>query len=496
MIEAYPAHGTPGGAATATAVVLTLVWIAFAAGVYVWTALALTAVFRKAGLPAWRAWVPVVNSWTLFALAGMRGWWAVVLLAGAAVLPLVQTLLFAVLLVGAVHAGAGSDDPGTAIGLFVAALILVIALYVAYVVLALVLQIRMLDGVGRRFRLNAGYTVLGVFLFPVWASVVGWGPARWIGPRPSGPAGPAWTSYPPVPPRPPIPYPPAAGPGASPAVPPRPAPPTSVPQPVPESVPGAPPPYVPSSPAFSGPASPAPPARPYAPTSFAPFIPAPAPVSDPAAPTTAAPVAERAHREEASPSAPPPSVAAFAPADGPSTDDHGSEAEAPYGPRRSGNPAPEDDTGALDPWDPASAGVVPVSAFGRAHPVVPWDEAGARPEESTAAGDRRRPGASLSLPDGTAIALTAEHALLGRNPVPRPDAPRAQLVAIADATRTISKTHALLTRTPSGWRITDLDSTNGVAVVDAAGAEHDVTGPTPVTERFFLGDAELRLRTE
>ena len=39
---------------------------------YVWTALALSAVFRKSGEQAWKAWVPILNQVVLLQLGGCR----------------------------------------------------------------------------------------------------------------------------------------------------------------------------------------------------------------------------------------------------------------------------------------------------------------------------------------------------------------------------------------------------------------------------------------
>ena len=104
------------------------------------------------------------------------------------------------------------------------------------------------------------------------------------------------------------------------------------------------------------------------------------------------------------------------------------------------------------------------------------------------------------MPDGASVALAASDAVLGRNPAAPASAPHAQVVPIADATRTVSKTHALLRRTGEGdseaWVITDLGSTNGVTIVDVSGAESPGLADTPVADRFFLGDAEFSLTRE
>ena len=102
----------------------------------------------------------------------------------------------------------------------------------------------------------------------------------------------------------------------------------------------------------------------------------------------------------------------------------------------------------------------------------------------------------LVLPAGATIALTADVVIVGRNPVADPAYPRAQLVAIADATRTVSKTHARLERRGESWRITDLGSTNGVLLPSLLGAdiEVDAGSEAEVSDRFLLGDAAVRLQ--
>jgi pSer/pThr/pTyr-binding forkhead associated (FHA) protein len=69
---------------------------------------------------------------------------------------------------------------------------------------------------------------------------------------------------------------------------------------------------------------------------------------------------------------------------------------------------------------------------------------------------------------------------------------------VADDTRTVSKTHARLERQGENWMVIDLDSTNGVILVDDDGDEIDATPGVPerLTERFLLGDAPLRMLRE
>ncbi|WP_295786647.1 FHA domain-containing protein [uncultured Microbacterium sp.] len=107
---------------------------------------------------------------------------------------------------------------------------------------------------------------------------------------------------------------------------------------------------------------------------------------------------------------------------------------------------------------------------------------------------RRRGEWTLDLPDGTRVPLTSRTVLLGRKPV-APDE-SVQAVPIADRTRTVSKQHARLEWTVTGWTVTDLDSTNGVTLVhDDGRTERIAAGSTAIAPgRFRLGDAHLDLR--
>ena len=83
--------------------------------------------------------------------------------------------------------------------------------------------------------------------------------------------------------------------------------------------------------------------------------------------------------------------------------------------------------------------------------------------------------------------------MLGRKPTADDGV---QAVAVPDDTRTVSKQHARLDWTVSGWTITDLESTNGVTLLsDEDAAERLPSGGTAaVTPRFRLGDAVLEVR--
>ncbi|MFJ4037196.1 FHA domain-containing protein [Microbacterium sp. NPDC090007] len=107
---------------------------------------------------------------------------------------------------------------------------------------------------------------------------------------------------------------------------------------------------------------------------------------------------------------------------------------------------------------------------------------------------RRRGEWTLDLPDGTRVPLTSRVVLLGRKPVASSES--VQAVPIADHTRTVSKQHARLEWTVTGWAVTDLDSTNGVTLVhDDGRTERIAAGSTAIAPgRFRLGDAHFELR--
>ncbi|MFC6326748.1 DUF5684 domain-containing protein, partial [Microbacterium koreense] len=147
---------TPNADASAVALGLTTLLVIVA--LYVWTAIALAAVFRKSGEQGWKAWVPIYNQAVLFRLGGYT--------------PMLLLLYLAV-------------GPGA------------LAVWIV--------QILACARVNAAFRFGSGMTVLAALVFPVWATIIGFGSARWVGeesgPRRSGDA----PSVNPAPPRPPAP---------------------------------------------------------------------------------------------------------------------------------------------------------------------------------------------------------------------------------------------------------------------------------------------------
>lgn len=100
--------------------------------------------------------------------------------------------------------------------------------------------------------------------------------------------------------------------------------------------------------------------------------------------------------------------------------------------------------------------------------------------------------------DGAPVPLTSSVVVIGRNPSAASGDSDAQLVSVADDARSVSKTHARLELARGTWRVTDLDSTNGVEVADAHGAFTVISAnaPTPVVASFAIGDVRAVLRAE
>ncbi|WP_051191888.1 DUF5684 domain-containing protein [Microbacterium luticocti] len=138
-----------------------------------------------------------------------------------------------------------------------------------------------------------------------------------------------------------------------------------------------------------------------------------------------------------------------------------------------------------------------VSAL-RGEPELPEPPEADAVFDETVIAARKRPAWVLLPPLGAPIPVHQEVLVLGRRPSFDPAFPAAQLVPIADETRTMSKTHARLELDGGTWVITDLDSTNGVVLIDDDGTEIEVAPgrPMPIVERFLLGDAELSLVRE
>ena len=534
-----------------TMVVLGATSFALVVVLYVWLALALAALFRKVGEPVWKAWIPVLNVATVLKIGGFSPW--LVLLN---VVPIFGGLAFVIVFIVAVHR------------------------------------------VNTGFGVGAGYTVLGAILPVVWASILGFGSARWSGGSRSdridensapvrrgkdfeGPYVPligGWTPeqsssvQAPDAAAPAAPAPAVSDPVAVPFA----APAPSLADAVPSGNGWAPPAYVPA-PAAEGHHADAP-----AGTRGG-YVPEPPATSvfdvldalrdespDDGAPAVVdAPHAGLTRRDDAAAGAETPAVrdddlrpaASDAPAisDAPASWAPPSAAPVWAAPSAAlaASGEPEEDSDVVAPWanpprrstapDPASSAPIADVPLTRPAPeplpaprpsvATPVDEfpelseavsavsgapdAGSprsartsvsalytQPEVPAVSTDddldaldrtvvtrRKRIPWALVPPSGTPVSITSTVVILGRRPAPDGAYPDAQLVSISDDTRTVSKTHARLELRSDTWYVTDLHSTNGVLFATLMGTEVEAPPGEEIEagERFFLGDAEVRL---
>lgn len=72
----------------------------FAVIAYIIGALLFGRIFKKAGIPAWIAWVPFYNNWKLLEIGGQQGFWAVL-----AIIPVVNIVSSIFMLIAMYHIG-------------------------------------------------------------------------------------------------------------------------------------------------------------------------------------------------------------------------------------------------------------------------------------------------------------------------------------------------------------------------------------------------------
>lgn len=101
----------------------------------------------------------------------------------------------------------------------------------------------------------------------------------------------------------------------------------------------------------------------------------------------------------------------------------------------------------------------------------------------------------LTLPDGSTETVSGA-VVIGRNPKAPAHWPTARPLAVADTTKSVSKTHALVELDGSGLWVHDLDSTNGVWVVvgdDATDVAPGRRAGVPAGASIELGDFVIRV---
>jgi len=117
--------------------------------------------------------------------------------------------------------------------------------------------------------------------------------------------------------------------------------------------------------------------------------------------------------------------------------------------------------------------------------------------EHTVVVARRTKSWLLTTDDGQSVRLTQPVVFLGRNPTPDRSYPDAQLVPLNDTAKTVSKTHARIELSNGAWTVVDLNSTNGVVLLDGADESELQSGvAATLTERFLLGELPVHIRQE
>ena len=104
-------------------IVLGLVWVLIGIGILVWYLWAMSRLFPRIGLKSGEGWIPVWNQWKLLERAGLPGWVVVLSFVGLSIVP-------AIMLIIAMHR------------------------------------------INKEFGAGGGYTVLGVFIAPLWAMLL------------------------------------------------------------------------------------------------------------------------------------------------------------------------------------------------------------------------------------------------------------------------------------------------------------------------------------
>jgi uncharacterized RDD family membrane protein YckC len=147
-------------------------------------------------------------------------------------------------------------------------------------------------------------------------------------------------------------------------------------------------------------------------------------------------------------------------------------------------PSPLEPPADLGPSAPAAP-----EGVARSQPVVTQVPAGSSPVAPSQPDVDPRPldlGWIAALDDGREIDITGV-ILLGRNPQPRPGEDDAELIKVADETRTVSKTHLALGVDANGMYVMDRGSTNGSTVTNASG----VSKPCPAGDLVSVAEGNI-----
>jgi uncharacterized RDD family membrane protein YckC len=178
-----------------------------------------------------------------------------------------------------------------------------------------------------------------------------------------------------------------------------------------------------------------------------------------------------------------------------------SGAANPYQASQPGDQRPPPDAAAAAAGAAAQPPLTPPEGVSAGAPATPSaersQEAGSPPEEAATTTARVRPvavprdanaqtGWLAVLDDGREIPVNGL-VLLGRNPQPQPGEEDAQLIKIADDTRTVSKSHLAIATDADGAFVVDRGSTNGSTVTASSG----VSTRCQVGERVRVAEGSI-----
>jgi len=93
-------YATSSSVSPALFAVIMLLYFIIIVGIYVVSSILLGRIFKKAGVPAWIAWVPFYNNWKLLELGDQAGFWSVL-----SVLPIVNLVSIVFMYIAMYHIG-------------------------------------------------------------------------------------------------------------------------------------------------------------------------------------------------------------------------------------------------------------------------------------------------------------------------------------------------------------------------------------------------------
>lgn len=104
----YGSNADLDARSAAAALVLSVFMLAFVVAAYIFLAVCLMNIFKKAGVKPWVAWVPVYNNWKLFEIGGQQGFWAVL-----SIIPIVNIVASVIMYIAQYHIAKKLGKDGT-----------------------------------------------------------------------------------------------------------------------------------------------------------------------------------------------------------------------------------------------------------------------------------------------------------------------------------------------------------------------------------------------